>query len=132
VTTFVDTSALYAALDRDDDAHGVVAPVLRALLETEELLTSSHVVVETAALVQRRLGAEATRDLLERLVPVLEVTWVDESLHRAGAAALLASGRRDVSLVDHVSFELMRRARVDSALTVDVHFAEAGFAVVPS
>jgi predicted nucleic acid-binding protein len=132
VTTFVDTSALYAALDRDDDAHGVVAPVLRTLLETEELLTSSHVVVETAALVQRRLGAEATRDLLERLVPVLEVTWVDESLHRAGAAALLASGRRDVSLVDHVSFELMRRARVDSALTVDGHFAEAGFAVVPS
>ena len=132
MTTFVDTSALYAAIDRDDDAHALVAPVLRELLDRERLVTSSYVVVETAALVQTRLGTAATRDLHERLVPALDVVWVDEEVHRSAVAALLAAARRDVSLVDHVSFEIMRRRSIRAALTVDRHFAETGFDVVPA
>lgn len=132
MTTFVDTSALYAAIDRDDDAHALVAPVLRELLDREWLVTSSYVVVETAALVQSRLDTAATRDLHERLVPALDVVWVDEEVHRSAVAALLAAARRDVSLVDHVSFEVMRRRSIRTALAVDPHFADAGFDVVPA
>lgn len=95
-------------------------------------MTSSYVVVEATALVQRRLGVEATRDLLGAVVPALEVAWVTEELHLAGAAALLAAGRRDVSLVDHVSFELMRRRGIRSAIAVDRHFADAGFDLLPA
>lgn len=131
MTTFVDTSALYAALDRDDASHAPVARTLRTLLESDRLVTSSYVVVETTALVQRRLGLGAARDLLERLLPAIEVIWVSEELHRAGTAALLASAQNAVSLVDHVSFELMRRDAITAALTVDRHFAAAGFTAVP-
>jgi predicted nucleic acid-binding protein len=132
VTTFVDTSALYAALDRDDAAHPSVAPVLRELLAREWLVTSSYVVVETAALVQIRLGIVAARHLHERLLPAVDVIWVEEDVHRAAVAALLAAGRREVSLVDQVSFELMRRRSIPCALAVDAHFAEAGFEVLPA
>lgn len=132
MTTFVDTSALYAAIDRSDAMHETVAPVFRQLLDREWLVTSSYVVVETAALVQSRLGMAASRDLHERLLPALDVEWVDEEVHRSAVAALLASERRDVSLVDHVSFEVMRRRSIPRALAVDPHFAEAGFDLVPA
>jgi predicted nucleic acid-binding protein len=132
VTAFVDTSALYAAIDSDDGAHAAVAPALVELLDRDWLVTSSYVVVEATALVQSRLGMPATRDLLEELVPALDVVWVDEDVHGAAVAAHLAAGRRDVSLVDHVSFEVMRRRGIRAALTVDRHFAEAGFDVVPA
>ncbi|MGL6278955.1 MAG: type II toxin-antitoxin system VapC family toxin [Gaiella sp.] len=132
MTTFVDTSALYAVLDRDDESHVAVAPVFRALLDDEWLVTSSYVVVETTALVQSRLGVAAARDLHEKLVPALDVSWVEEDVHRAAVAALLAADRRDVSLVDRVSFELMRRRSISKALAVDAHFVEAGFDVLPT
>lgn len=132
MTTFVDTSALYAALDRDDAAHASVARVLRELLDREWLVTSSYVVVETAALVRSRLLIGAARDLHERLLPALDVVWVEEDVHRAGVAALLTAGRRELSLVDHVSFELMRRRSISTALAVDPHFGEAGFELLPA
>lgn len=87
--------------------------------------------VETTALAQRRLGLEAVRALRDDLVPVLRVAWVDEDLHATALTALVAAGRRSVSLVDHVSFELMRRRGVRRALALDRHFAEQGFELLP-
>jgi len=89
------------------------------------------VLVETTALAQRRLGLEAVRALRDDLVPVLRVAWVDEDLHATALTALVAAGRRSVSLVDHVSFELMRRRGVRRALALDRHFAEQGFELLP-
>ena len=69
-TVFADTSALYAVLDRDDENH---AEAVRRLTEISSahatLLTSNYVVVETCALVQRRIGQAALRtfrDLAQR------------------------------------------------------------------
>jgi predicted nucleic acid-binding protein len=67
----------------------------------------------------------------DELFPVLTVEWVDAGLHAQAFAALIAAGRQSVSLVDHVSFELMRRRGVRRALTVDLHFAAHGFDLVP-
>jgi len=87
--------------------------------------------VEATALAQRRLGLEAVRTLRDDLVPVLRVAWVDEDLHATALTALVAAGRRSVSLVDHVSFELMRRRGVRRALALDRHFAAQGFELLP-
>ena len=45
--------------------------------------------------------------------------------------SLLASGRKDVSLVDWVSFELMRRAGISMAFAFDRDFAAQGFSLIP-
>jgi predicted nucleic acid-binding protein len=129
---FVDTSALIAFLDRDATSHGEVVARAAEVFRERRGITHNYVLIETAALALRRLGAVAARRLLEDVVPVLELVWVDAELHNAAVAAHLRSLRRRRSLVDHVSFELMRRRGVRSALALDQDFARAGFVLVPT
>lgn len=130
---FVDTSALYAALSADDEQHAVARYHWTQLLSgDEELITSNYVLVETIALLGRRLGLQAVRVFQTQFVPALEVRWVDEDLHQRAVASLLIVGARDLSLVDCVSFELMRRLGLDVAFAFDAHFVQQGFRVLAS
>lgn len=47
------------------------------------------------------------------------------------AAALVAAGRRSLSLVDCVSFEVMRRLAISTAFAFDRDFARVGFQTIP-
>ncbi len=130
---FVDTSALYAVLDADDAHHGKAAATWSALLDdltdgTARCVTHSGVIVEASALVQRRLGMRALRALHDRLLRIVDVTWVDADLHGRALSALLAAGSRDVSLVDWTSFELMRERAIEVAFAFDDDFDAQGFA----
>ena len=128
MSVFVDTSALLAVLDADDREHVRARRAWERLVAGgESLLSSSYVLVETSALAQRRLGMDAVRALHEDVCPILAIEWVDEAVHRAGVEAMLAQGRRRLSLVDCVSFEVMRRSGVVRAFCFDPHFTEAGF-----
>jgi len=133
VRTFVDTSALYALLDEDDDNHRAAAQWLSGpgadLAET--LVTHAYVVVESAALVHRRLGHHAVRVLFDAFLPALSIVFVDETLHTRAVSAYLAAVRRRPSFVDWVSFQLMRDGDLDRAFAFDRDFATEGFAVVP-
>jgi predicted nucleic acid-binding protein len=129
--TFVDTSALLAFLDRDAAEHERVVTVATAIFAERRAVTHNYVLVETEALARRRLGSAVARRLLEDVVPVLEVVWIDTSLHEAAVARHLRSLRRTASLVDQVSFELMRRRRLRSALALDRDFAREGFELLP-
>lgn len=125
---FVDTSALYAALNAADENHRVAYDQWAELLGNDEVpLTSNYVLLETMALVGRRMGPLAIRDFQTNVVPVLEVIWVAEPLHERAVAALLTAGLRDLSLVDCVSFELMRQLGLQTAFAFDAHFAQQGF-----
>jgi predicted nucleic acid-binding protein len=129
MSVFVDTSALIALLDREDPQHARMRDAWRLGFEKAEgLLTTNYVVLESCAVVQRRFGTQAVRDLLDEIVPLLHVEWIDEKDHAVGATALMATGRRQLSLVDCVSFAVMRRLRVRECLATDPHFAEQGFA----
>lgn len=131
MTVFVDTSALFAVLDRNDGEHSRAGATFRSLLAVDRLVTHSYIVVETEALARARLGIAASRVLVEGVLPAIETIWVDESLHRAAVAALLSAARRRLSLVDCVSFEVMRRERIDRAFTFDRDFETVGLLVVP-
>lgn len=132
MTVFVDTSAFYALLDADDAGHPAVRAAFEDLLARRKpLLTTSYVVVETAALLQHRIGVPPVRAFHERLLGVCDVVWVDERLHEIAYRALSVAGRRAVSLVDWVSFETMRRHGVETALALDGDFTSQGFTVVP-
>lgn len=132
MTTFIDTSALIALLDGGEARHQACARAWKGLLDEDaRLVTSSYVLVETFALAQRRLGVEAIRTLTTDFLPLLTVDWVDETVHAAAVSALLTAGRRDVSLVDCVSFETMRRRDVTQAFALDSDFRKQGFDVRP-
>ena len=130
--TFVDTSALIALLDGSETKHIACASAWRKLLADDEaLVTSSYVLVETYALAQRRLGMDAVRTLTTDYVPLLAVDWIDETVHGAALASLLTANRRELSLVDCVSFEIMRRRDISKAFALDADFAKQGFSVAP-
>jgi len=129
VTVFVDTSALYALVDEDEDMHRTARGILHAL-RGQRLATHAYVLVETMALVARRLPPAVTVRLLDGILPIVEVEMVDVSLHREALAAYRASGSRSVSLVDRTSFEYMRRRSITTAFAFDADFETAGFDLV--
>lgn len=129
---FVDTSALYALMDRDDLNHGRAARFWTELAETDPLLTHNYVLVETSALVQRRLGIEASRAFIDELTPPISTVFVDRAIHEAAVSGVLAAQVRELSLVDMVSFNIMRRAGIRSASAFDDQFARFGFDVQPN
>lgn len=130
---FVDTSALFALLDADDGHHRrAFAAWEEWLAQLVSFVTSNYVLLESAALIQRRLGVEAVRQFYEELLPVVRVQWITPDLHAAATAAFLAAGRRDLSLVDCASFALMRHLGLRAAFAFDRHFADQGFVLLPS
>ncbi len=130
--TFVDTSAFFAVMDADDQSHAEAEKEWKRLLETGAVLrTTSYVLVETSALLQHRIGMDAVRAFASDVMPVLDIIWVDEGIHRSALHAQLVAGRRDLSLVDCASFEAMRRSRIDHVFCMDPHFSEQGFHVLP-
>lgn len=132
MTLFVDTSALIALLDASDAKHAACAKEWKRLLTADvAFVTSNYVIVETNAIVQRRLGMEAVRSLTVDFLPLLSVDWVDEPVHAAGHAAMLTANRKQLSLVDCVSFEIMRRRDLSTAFALDDDFEDQGFTVVP-
>ncbi|HEY4654465.1 MAG TPA: PIN domain-containing protein [Cyclobacteriaceae bacterium] len=129
---FVDTSAFYALLDRDDANHEKSKKAWSDLLSRDDiLLASNYVIVECSALIQNRLGIEALRGFYEDIMPLVNIEWIDESVHRSGVSALLSASRRKLSLVDCVSFEVMRETGAKTAFAFDPHFVEQGFRCIP-
>ncbi len=129
---FVDTSGWYALLDTDDSNHHRAGLAWsRWLAEDISFASSNYVLLETIALIQHRLGIQAVRQFNDVLIPVVQVHWIDPQLHSAAVSALLAAGRRGLSLVDCSSFDLMRRLGLDSVFAFDRHFSEMGFTCLP-
>ena len=128
---FVDTSAFFALLDSSDINHRRALQLFQGLLDSDAfLVTTNYILVESLALVQNRLGVEAVRALLDDMLPVVTVHWVTPETHALALSAMLAARRRRLSLVDCVSFEIMRTSGCQKAFTFDSHFREQGYAPV--
>jgi predicted nucleic acid-binding protein len=129
---FVDTSALFAVLDADDADHVRALRVWQDLTGRRDHLTcTNYILLETVTLAQKRMGLKAVRLFHESIMPVLRVHWVGVDEHQAAMHALLTANRRQLSLVDCTSFDVMRRLGIRTAFTLDEHFAEQGFECLP-
>lgn len=125
---FADTSGLFAFLVKNDDMHLQAGNIFRSFAERDtRLLTSSYVLVETIALLQRRVGLDAVLDFQDRLLPLLEIIWVDSHWHTKAVNRLIAINQKDVSLVDCTSFVIMDAMEVDTAFCFDRHFEKNGY-----
>lgn len=133
MTVYADTSALYAVLDASDRFHVPAAAAWKKLIHAEtSLVCSNYVQLECLALTQSRLGLDGVRCLVDEMLPVVAIEWVDRQEHEAAVGTLVAADRRRVSLVDYTSFALMRRMGLRRAFSFDPHFAEQGFEVLPA
>ena len=124
---FVDTSAILALLVPSDRFHQEARRGFARLRRDDAVLTTtSYVLVETYALVGRRLGLDAVRSVREKLAPLLSVVWVDADLHDEALDLMLEMDRREISLVDAVSFAALGQTSVDAVFSFDSHFEREG------
>lgn len=128
---FADTSALFALLVRNDDMHEQAGKIFGQCMHDEvQLLSSSFILVETTALLQRRVGMDAVIDFYEKIVPLLDIVWVDGEWYEKAMTRLLALQKKEVSLVDCLSFVIMETREISHAFSFDHHFADYGFTLL--
>jgi predicted nucleic acid-binding protein len=124
---FLDTSAIYAMADKADPNHALALKKFdQALSAGESFYLHNYVLVESAALLQARLGLRVALQFLKE-VKVFQIEWVDHPLHEKALQELERIGRRGVSFVDCMSFLVMREKGIKRALAFDPDFADQGF-----
>jgi len=121
----VDTSAVYALIDRDDTYHRKAVTLLRSVPRRglTPLLTN-FIMAESHALLLSRLGAEIARDwLLRQIWPVERITPEDEEKTRE---IIRRYSDKSFSYTDATSFAVMERLGIKEAFAFDPHFRQYG------
>lgn len=128
---FVDTSALVSLLFAGERSHATASRAFKRLAKDgATLFTSSFVLVETYALLDRRVERDAVFRFRSDFAPLLQVVWIDQELHEAGLDRLAARRGEELSLVDACSLAVMERLGLERAFAFDRRFARAGFELV--
>ncbi len=128
--TLLDTSAIYALASATDENHAVAKATLARLdAAGEDLLVHTYVMLESFALIHRRLGFGAAARMTDEISRLPQVT-VDRDLHERGVGYLRRWSGERPSLVDAVSFLVMEDRGIESAFAFDEDFVKAGFEVV--
>lgn len=126
---FLDTSAIYALADQADPNHKTAFTKFERLLRSgEHILLHNYILVESAALIQSRLGLQAALLFLKDAAK-FEMEWVDPTVQQEAEKELRRISKRGISLVDCTSFVVMRRRRIGKVFCFDPDFEYQGFAV---
>lgn len=128
MSVVVDTSALFALLDRRD-AHHASSVAFWTDPDDEDLVTHAYVVIETVALVRSRLGVAAVAALVDDVLPAIRVEMVDRPLHDESLADFRRLGG-GTSLVDRVTLAFAARHGIGRAFAFDADLENAGLSSV--
>ena len=122
----VDTSAVYALLDRSDEMHDRAKNCLLIINQNKNrVLLTNFIVAECHALISSRLNHEIARNWLKNLCwPVERVLEEDEK----NAVQIIMSYRdKSYTYTDAVTFAVMNRLGLTTAFAFDNHFKQYGF-----
>jgi len=127
---FVDTSAWYDLVDGSTPLHSEVA---QRAADARLLVTTTFIPHELTALLVSRSYWRAAEQAGEHIRASPMVRLVHPTGEEEDRAWHLFLERRDktYSLTDCLSFVVMRRLRLTTALATESHFVQEGFDVVP-
>lgn len=126
-TLFADSWFYIALLDTRDAGHAAVVQYLKG--RHARTVTTAWVLTEVAA----QFCNNATRALFVQLKDQLEadlethIVGAGHELYEQGCQMYRDYRDKDWSLVDGISFVVMRRRGLTDALTNDHHYEQAGF-----
>lgn len=128
---FVDTSAWVAYMSDREARHEQVARLIEN--PTGRLHTSRDVLMETTTVLARRAGHKVATEFAK-----LATSEVLAQTHLSDATVDIEAWRlfekrsdKRYSMVDCVSFILMRRHGLKAAISLDEDFRQEGFDVLP-
>lgn len=129
----VDTSGLYALVDRKDPHHPRAAAYLRQVAGVHSLLLSNHVFDETMTLAKMRLGMQTAVQLGLRLRNSQLIESVVFSAEEEFATWRLFTQYHDKewSYTDCACLALAQRYNLERAFTFDHHFSQMGLTLLP-
>jgi len=131
---FVDTAGWMALADGNDPAHDASRSARDRWLEQGGILvTSDYVLDEALTLVRARLGLQAARQWWDQVgtSPRVRVEWIDHTRAEKARTWFFQWSDKTFSFTDCTSFVIMKELRLKAALTVDRHFQQAGFQILP-
>ena len=131
---FVDTAAWVSAADSADISGPLVRQIRdQWLSEGGILVTTDYVVDETLTTIRFRLGLDAAEAWWRQIEGStrLRIESVGEARRERARSLFFRYRDKDVSFTDCCSFVVMRDLRIRRVLTLDHHFRQMGFEVVP-
>ena len=127
----VDTSALYALRSETDLFHHRASAAYERLKDEDpELWVTSYTLVETVALLHRRLGFEVVSEFSGWSHSNLQVVWIDSRAHTTAWERYMAERGRGLSFVDWTTASVSRQMDA-TVFTFDGGFANEGLPVLP-
>lgn len=130
----MDASAWYPLAVPAHRDHAALAALLQGIVaDGARVVTTNLVIAETHALLVRRVNRAPALAFVRavREPPNLVVASTPELEDSAISDWLAINHDHDFSLVDAVSFAVMTERKIVEALTLDRHFAAAGFRMLP-
>jgi predicted nucleic acid-binding protein len=127
---FADTSYFIALLSETDEWHDAAVEWSGKLLGRQ--VVTEYVFVELGSALSRVGDRRLYVPFVEQVLAEEGTDFIPASgdLFRRGLALFGKRPDKDWSLVDCISFVVMRQRRLTEALTLDHHFEQAGFRVL--
>ncbi len=132
-TIFVDTSAWFALLSKNDKNHQKIKNIYQTILENNNtLIISNQVLGETFTLIRYKIE---NNSLPFKFIELINKSMMIKKIHieaktEKNAIKILENYKdQRFSYVDATSFAVMNRLDLKYALSLDRHFAAAGFII---
>lgn len=132
---FLDTSYILALEIKNEDAHQQVLKNWVYLAKSKLfLVTTTYIFDEIVTFFNSRNLHYKAVEVGNRLLksPDIELIDIDKSLFNQGWQYFQKHQDKSYSLTDCLSFIIMEKRKIITALTLDNHFLQAGFQILPS
>ena len=127
----VDTSAIYALISASDDFHNKARLLYEGLIDRDtQFYTTSYILVETSALVHRRLGFQPLKTFMESIQDIFNICWIDRAIHSEAWKKMVARDGGRLSLVDWTTVIAAKKLNA-SVFAFDEDLTQEAITVIP-
>jgi predicted nucleic acid-binding protein len=130
---FIDTSYLFALEFKNDQYHHIAQRYWQKWIPNR-LVTTSYVFDELMTFFNKSGYHAKVVTVGNTLLnsSFIELIQIDEALFLEGWAYFQQHDDKTYSLTDCISFVVMQKLKINTALTFDKHFLQAGFLIEPT
>ena len=131
---FLDTGFIIALELKNDQYHKVANKLWVNLLKKHRFFITTSYIFDEIVTFFNSCGHHSNAVKIGNILlnsPSIQFIQVDEILFNEGWKFFQKHSDKTYSLTDCISFAIMKKEKINSALTFDKHFTQAGFVKLP-